>query len=75
MRKNDKISIYNNQPKGKEELIADYYKNNIEFIEKLTTMRDKVCSHFDLDFIDMCKTISIGEIGDAIEFLSKAIKE
>ena len=70
--RNNKISIHNNFENRKEE-IEKFLEENKDTIDKLKTIRDKVYSHIDLDWLDYVKNISFEEIETCINFLNSII--
>ena len=68
-KKNDKISIFNNPIKGKEQQISDFYSEYANDLANLHRVRDKVYSHFDLDFADAVKELPNDFITNCIEDL------
>ena len=70
-RKNDKCSFNLNYPSE----IADFRKNNADNIENLEVIRDKVYSHFDLDYVEKSKLMSYEFIEQCIEFISVIVEK
>lgn len=70
--KNNKISIHNNFESRKEE-IEKFLEVNKETIDKLTTIRNKIYSHIDLDWLKVAKNISFEEIRICIAFLNSML--
>lgn len=70
-KKNDKISIINNPIQGKEKIGQDFIDQNKELINSLYSIRDKVYSHFDDDFLNHTRVITYQEIEKCVNFLNE----
>ena len=72
-RKNDKISLYNHPIKEQEQTIKQFFKTNADELNAVFSVRDKVYSHVDVDFMNTCKNISFDFIEKCIGFLRKVL--
>lgn len=66
---NNKISIYKNF-QDKLEDIKNFENRNKEITDKIKTVRDKVFSHIDANWLECVKNISFEEIETCINFLN-----
>ena len=73
-KKNDKISIINHPIHGKETIGRDFIKENKKLIDNLYVIRDKVYSHFDIDFLDYAQVVTFNDIEKCINFLKKYLE-
>ncbi len=72
-RKNDKCSIYHYPPAGKEDEIKNFLEINKELIEKIYQARNKIYSHFDVDFGKNTEIIENCEMQKIIDFIQTVL--
>lgn len=71
-RKNDKLSLYYTKIKDDLDKFCEEHKDEYEALE---LARDKVYSHFDMDYRGKCGIISFSFIEDCIEFIEKSLQK
>ena len=71
--KNDKYSIFHYPPKGQEKIINDFIEENKSVIEKIYKTRNKIYSHFDIDFEKETQRIEFEEIKRIIDFIESVL--
>ena len=71
-RKNDKLSLYHTKIKDDLNKFCEIHKVEYEALEQA---RDKVYSHFDMDYREKCGIISFEFIEDSIDFIEKSLQK
>lgn len=72
-KKNDKYSIFYYPPKGQDENIKKFIEENKPILEKIYKTRNKIYSHFDVDFEDQTQKIEFEEIKKIIDFIDSVL--